>query len=484
MSAAPVVVASPTADELITGTRKTTDMGNAERLADLARGRLLWVASLGWLHWDGKRWDRARAGQEMELAKETVRGIYGEASTMQAAAAQTLDDVDRRRLSDHAEDLARWAHKSEGVARVKALVELGHSEKRLVVPQGADALDADPDVLNVQNGILDLGSFELHPHDPDRHLTKITNAAYDPDAGAPFWTDLLALVLPNPEVRDWVKRAAGYSILGQYSEYLFLPYGKGANGKSSMLAGLRDALGDYAGEAAPELLVSRREWGAASDSALASLRGRRLVTTAETEQGKRMAEVLVKQLTGETAITAKFMRQDYFTYRNQAAVWLATNHKPIVQGMDYAIWRRIRLIPFEVTIPPAERLEPSVVQERLRAERDGILTWLIEGLQLYRKHGLHPAPSAVDAATEAYREEMDPLREWLDDECINDPAGFTPYKTLRQSYEMHCTQTGRQPLGATRFQEQLSEQGFEGAKRSGERGRAGVRLRAMAGVLA
>jgi putative DNA primase/helicase len=208
------------------------------------------------------------------------------------------------------------------------------------------------------------------------------------------------------------------------------------------------------------------------------------VTTTETEEGKRMAEVLVKQLTGEAEITAKFMRQDHFTFENQAAVWLSTNHKPVVQGGDYAIWRRIRLIPFDVTIPETERLEPGEVRRRLDAERDGILTWLVEGLRMYQQAGLHEAPEAVSAATGAYKDQMDPLREWLEDECVADESAFTAYANLRASYESHCATNGRQPLGARRFGEALAERGYieardwvgETADRKRVRGRRGLRF--------
>lgn len=205
--------------------------------------------------------------------------------------------------------------------------------------------------------------------------------------------------MPDKEVREFVQMAAGYSLLGSYSEYLFIAHGSGANGKSTFLNAARDVLGDYADEAPPDLLVQRREWGAAGESALAGLRGSRLVTTVETEQGKPISEVLVKQLTGEAEIKAKFMRQDYFTYTNTSAVWMATNHQPVVQGADYAIWRRIHLIPFEVMIPEDERQEPEVLRDRLRGERDGILRWFIEGLRRYRECGSKLDPPRRDQAS-------------------------------------------------------------------------------------
>ncbi len=173
---------------------------------------------------------------------------------------------------------------------------------------------------------------------------------------------------------------------------------------------------------------------------------------------------MAKKLTGEPEITAKFMRQDYFTYPNQLAVWLATNYKPVVQGTDLAIWRRIRLVPFEVTIPPEERLEPGDVQARLREEADVILAWLVEGWRLYQQEGLLPEPTAVRAATDDYRAEMDPLSGWITETFVDDPEGLVPIEWVRESYADYCEQTGKRPLGERRFNELMEQRGYSRPK--------------------
>ena len=366
------------------------------------------------------------------------------------------------------------------------MIKLGQSQERLVLNGGATALDAEPDLLNVQNGILDLRTLELSEHDPSRCMTKVARAEYQADAEAPFFEECVEKALPDKDVRRWVQKAAGYSMRGQYSEYLFIPFGGGANLKSTLLYGMRYALGDYAAEAASDLLVARREWGAAAESALAGLRGSRFVTTIETEQGKRMAEVLVKQLTGEQDITAKFMRQDYFSYQNQAAVWLATNHKPIVQGMDFAIWRRVKLIPFDYQVPDRERLEHDEVNRRLRGERDGILRWLVAGLKMYLEDGaLTPEPQVIRDATDSYRKEMDSLGEWLEDECVVEEGAWEEYARLRESYVKWC-KNSREPLGEVRFRQELDRRDFV-SKRGRPvkkliRYRSGLRLRTELGL--
>lgn len=423
-----------------------TDLGNSERLARRAAARMRYVSGLSWLWWDGKRWQQDTRERVREEAKTAVRGIYAE-------AAQPEDSKER-------ELVAKWAKSSEAGSRINAMIELARSDPRLRLKE-VSQLDALDNVLNVQNGILDLETLELSAHDPNALLTKITRAAYDPNAKCPFWESTLARFLPDEELRTWVQRAAGYSLLGSYSEWLFIPYGPGANGKSTQLYAMRYVCGDYAIEAAPELLTAKREHSAGADAALADLRGARLVTTIETQAGKKMAEALMKQLTGESTLKAKYMRENYFEFENRAAIWLATNHKPIIQGTDHGVWRRICMIPYDVVITDAEKVEPHVVKKQLHAERDGILRWLIDGLRAYREHGLEPLPEAVAAATAKYRAEMDSLGEWLEDCCTRKDGALASVTRLRGSYEAHCEGTGRVPIDGRSFNAQLEELGHE-----------------------
>jgi putative DNA primase/helicase len=292
----------------------------------------------------------------------------------------------------------------------------------------------------------------------------VTAARWDPNATAPFFLATMTLALPDDAIRLWVQKAVGYSISGDFSEYLFILHGEGANLKSTFEYAIRHALGDYAVEAPSDLLVARREWGAAGESALAGLHGRRFVTATETEQGKALAEVLAKKLSGEAEITAKFMRKDYFTFTNQTAVWLATNYKPVIKGMDHAMWRRIKLVPFVQTIAPDQRLPQGEVQERLRSEADGILAWAIQGRERYLAEGLEPAPEAVEAATLEYQKEMDPLSDFIEANFEDDPTGQLPIKWVRERYSEYCSISGRKPLGSQRFNELMEQRGYERPK--------------------
>jgi putative DNA primase/helicase len=329
-----------------------------------------------------------------------------------------------------------------------------------------DQLDAIDNALNVQNGVLDLAAQTFVAHSPVFRLTKLARACYDPDAKCPKWDATVELFLPDEELREWVQMALGYSMLGRHSEWLFIPYGSGANGKSTILGAVRHALGEYACEAAPELLTERREQSPSSDSARAGLRGRRFVTTVETGRSKRLAEVLMKVLTGEPVITGKYMGKDYFEFQNQTAVWLATNHKPVVQASDLGVWRRIRLIPFTTTLGEDEREDQVKVGDELKAEADGILLWLMEGLRKYQERGsLDPVPKAVAEANAEFKDEMSSLGEWLDECCTLGREEWAPRNKLRESYVEHCKQSGRYELNPANFNSELRALGIEKADR-------------------
>ena len=452
--------------------RLYTDAGNAMRLADQYDGHILYSNALDWMVWDGRIWKRDETGRVTEMAKKTADAMREDAPASEDAAEAivrsgwTGTDEDLPEAISVArarwrEGVDKWAKSSESSAKLKAMCDLAKSDARLALPS-VDDLDAIDNALNVRNGVLDLDTGELVPHHPRFLLTKLANAEYHEGAECPNWEATLELFLQDREVREWVQMAMGYSMLGRYSEWLFIPYGSGANGKSTILNAVRHTLGDYAGEAAPELLSEKREQTPGSDSARAGLRGMRFITTVETGKGKKLAEVLMKQLTGEARLTAKYMHKDYFEFQNQTAVWLATNHKPTVQGSDYGVWRRVRLIPFTTTLPEDLRRRPDEVNAELEAEADGILRWLVEGLRMYRERGsLDPAPDVVMEATREYQKEMNVMQAWLDDCCTLDADEWTTVHGLRQSYVQHCKETGTYELSPANFNSELRALGLE-----------------------
>jgi putative DNA primase/helicase len=441
-----------------------TDAGNAERFAERTRGKVMNATGHGWLVWDGKRWARDLDNRVLREAVRTARSIHGEAGVLGQRAEEAADGDDAKKWNEESAAALKWAIQSESRSRVDGMVHLAASHPDIVLEGGAASLDADPDALNVQNGILDLRTYALRPHDPEEHHTKVAGAEFAEHARSDLWDAFLARVLPDPDVRRWVQKAAGASLRGRHSEDLFIPWGSGKNGKSAFLNVVRAALGDYAMEAAPELLVrGHGKRNAEGNSAMADLRGRRFVTTIETGEGAQLDEVFVKQLTGEAVMKAKHMRQDWFEFDNQASVWLATNHKPQVQGTDVAIWERLHLIPFTEFIPPDERDEklPDKLAEPENAA--AVLWWLVEGLYDFGNEGLRPAPSAITDATAEYREEMDPLAGWVDEEVETTGDSAAPVSVVSQVYAAWCEREGEAPMASRAFNESMEGRGFKRA---------------------
>ncbi len=425
-----------------------TDLGNSERFvarhgADV-RYCYPWTT---WLVWTGARWESDEAGRAHRLAKEAVRGIYQEAAE--------AEDEDRRKA------LAKHAARSESADKIRAMLELARSE----VPVAPDELDADPMALNTKNGTIDLRTGELREHRREDLITKLAPVEYDPGAEAPTWARTLERVLPAPVVRAFFKKLCGYAISGDVSEHV-LPvlYGTGANGKSTILNALLSAAGGYGMQAAPDLLIAKR---GGHPTEVADLFGMRLVASIEVEDGRRLAEALVKSLTGGDKVRARRMRQDFWEFEPTHTAFLCTNHKPEIRGTDNAIWRRIRLIPFTETIPPAE--QDKKLPEKLRAELAGILAWAVEGCLEWQREGLQ-APAEVRKATGAYRAEMDVIGAFLRDECELGSGLKATLKDVYERYEQWCEEGGERAETKRKFNARLTERGQLADRRSGPGG--------------
>jgi putative DNA primase/helicase len=416
-----------------------TDLGNSERfVADHGEDVRYCYPWGKWLVWSGTRWERDDAGGVHRLAKETVRGIYRE-------AADAEDDGRRKALAQH-------ATRSEAESKIRAMLELAKSE----LPVSPDELDGDPWLLNAENGTVDLRSGELRDHRREDLITKLVPVEYDPDAAAPAWGRFLERVLPGEDLRAFVRRASGYSAAGDTSEQvMFINHGAGNNGKSTFQEAIVAALGDYSMRAPTEMLMAKRSSGVPND--VARLKGARFVTASETEEGRRLAESLVKDLTGQDTISARFMRAEFFDFRPTHKLWLSTNHKPEIRGTDNAIWRRIRLIPWAVTVPPAER--DRRLPERLRAELSGILAWIVRGCLEWHREGLL-APDEVRQATREYRAEMDILAGFLADCCIRGERERSYAGELYSTYRRWSEAAGERPESQKRFGGRLKERGF------------------------
>lgn len=441
-----------------------TDLGNAERLVERHGAELRYCAALdAWYVWDGRRWAKDETGEVVRRATESVVALYAE--------AETLPDRTAR------EELVKHAVKSEADARIAAAIHLAQADARIALR--FDAFDADPMALNVMNGTLDLRNGELHPHRRDDLITRLSPVAYDPEARLRLWEDFLITASGGDgDLLRYLERAAGYSLTGlTREEVLFLIWGPTGSGKSTYMEAVKAVLGEYGATADFETFLLHREGGPRND--IARLAGRRLVASIEMDEGRRLAEGLVKQLTGGDTIAARFLFRESFEFVPAFKLWLVANSKPRVSNEDGAMWRRIRLIPFEYTVPEGER-DPEL-KAMLRDPAIGgpaVLAWAVRGCLAWQREGLR-APERVSRATDAYRQEMDVLADFLAERCELDPAATVPARALYGAYTAWAQEAGeRRPLTAREFGLRMSARGVEAEKGPvGVRVRRGVRLR-------
>lgn len=453
-AAVAVVVAEPFTERL-------TDLGNAKRLVRRHGKDLRYCPEWGkWLVYDGRRWVVDQTGEVMRRAKETVQSMYQE-------AAQIADEGMRKAL-------AQWAMKPESASRLKAMVELAQSEPG--IPVTPSELDRDPWLLNCLNGTIDLQTGQLSPHRREDLITKLVPVEYDSDAKAPLWEKFLHEIMNgDEELIRFLQRAVGYSLTGFTTEQkMFLLYGTGANGKNVFLETIRALLGDYAQQAEFSTFLQWSRDGDRVRNDLARMVGKRFVSAVEMEEGGRLCEAVIKQITGGDTITARFLCKEYFEFRPVLKLWLAANHKPRIRGTDYAIWRRVYMIHFAVTIPPEKR--DRDLAERLRQEElKGILSWAVRGCLEWQQRGLD-APRAVVEATEQYREEQDIVGQFIADCCVEGPNARATTGELYAAFKKWCEDVGETPLSQRAFGERLNARNFAQRKINGKVWRIGIGL--------
>jgi putative DNA primase/helicase len=452
-----------------------TDLGNARRLVRLHGHDLRYVRAWGWLRWDGRRWERDETGEVVRRAKAVALGYYDDAQTEQDRAKAAMQDAQRaadagdlaageaadRRLKQAqrmATTLAGWGKASQARGRLESMVVLAQTEAAIAERQ--EVFDAQPWALNLANCTLDLRSGAIRAHDRADLLTTAAPVAYDPTATCPRWLAFLARIMDgNQDLISFLQRIVGYALTGDVSEQcLFLLHGSGSNGKSTFLKTILAMLGkDYSTQAAPDVLIAGMN---RHPTELADLAGKRLVASIEVEEGKRLAEALVKQLTGGDPLKARLMRQDFFQFEPSFKLFLAANHKPVIRGTDYAIWRRVKLIPFTVTIAEAEK-DPHLL-EKLLEELPGILAWAVAGCQAWQRDGLH-VPAAVAAATEAYRAESDTIAAFLAEFTETGANLRVKAGDLYKAYKTWADAGGERFDNQTIFGRKIAERGFDKA---------------------
>jgi len=434
-----------------------TDLGNAKRMVARHGQDIRYCHTWGkWLVWDGKRWRIDDTAQVEQMAKQTILSIYDEARS-------TLSDDERQKLAKHAisSESNRRIHDMLALVKTEPSIAINHYE-----------LDKDVDLLNVQNGTLDLKTGKLQPHNRKDLITRITNISHEPDAACPKWDAFLDRIMSgNQSLISFLQCAVGYSLTGNTREHvLFFMYGTGANGKSTFAETVMALLGDYSQKAPTSMLTVKKYEGIPND--IARLVGVRFVTVAEVEDGKRLAESVVKDLTGGDKLTARFMRQEWFDFVPTHKLWIYGNHEPVIRGNDHGIWRRIKKIPFSVTIPDEE--QNKMLKEELQEELSGILAWTVRGCMEWRRIGLQ-APKEVQMATKQYKEDMDIIGLFLT-ECCQKESGVVAAGELYRAYQAWTTRYGEYCQTQKKFSQSLKERGFALDKQAGIRVVTGLRL--------
>lgn len=415
----------------------------AERFARQHAGHLVHAHGIGWHVWDGARWSRDRDGAATRAAVATIKAALRELA----------------QLTGHQrEELYADVKRVESAAGIDGILRITAALRPLAV--AADHLDADPFLFNTAGGTLDLRTGEVRPHDPADLITKVAGCGLDSAADGPHFGKFLAEILPDDEVRGFVQRLAGYAMLGAVREHVLpIMIGTGQNGKSTLLDVLSDAFGDYAIAAEPELLVDR---GNAHPTGQADLLGARLAVCAETDEGRRLAAATVKRLTGGDKVRARRMRQDFFEFEPSHTVVLVTNHKPKVAGDDPALWRRIRVVPFDVVVSEPDPRLP----ERLALELPAVLAWAYGGYTAYAERGLD-APAAVTKRTDDYRAESDALGRFLDEHTIASPHAYARARQLFTAWSEWCHGAGETPGTEVEFAAAMARHGFEKKRSAG-----------------
>ena len=413
-----------------------TEVGNSERFLDQWGHMLRYNHTSGYWHiWNGKQWEFDERNRIVQFAKKTIRRMYSEIPLLKS---------DQKKI-----DLSKHAIRSETRSQMNNMIEIANSFGKIALIQSE--FDKDPYVFNLKNGTYNLKTNEFMEHDPKDHLSKIADVEFVHDANCYLFEDsLLTIFNNNTELIKFVQRAVGLSLCGAHlEEVLFFCYGSGKNGKSVFFKVLQSVFGDYFQKAPTEMLMLKINESIPND--VARLPGARFVAAEELPENRSFNENRLKNLTGGDKITARFLHKEFFEFMPTHTLWIYGNHKPTIKGADEGIWRRICLIPFNVTIPESERRPQHELMADFELEKSGILNWILQGWKEYQKIGLQP-PDAVKEATKEYRDEMDMVGDFIGECCdLNDPAYKIKSVDLYKVYMEWCKSTNEYVIPKKKF---------------------------------
>lgn len=374
------------------------DTGNSQRMYDLCGNVMRYCyTDRRWLSYQDGKWLYDAKGGVFVWADKVLESMKSELKLWAEHEGGSLF-----------EDYKKHMKKTRSNNSKKAMVK----EMEHLVAVSPNELDADRLLVNVRNGVLNLRDFTVTEHKPDFLMTRMlgTSMSESPKRPEKWLAFLNQIFSGDKELIRYIQKALGYSLSGDTSEQCaFFLYGTGRNGKSTFLEVVRKIMGDYATNIQPESIMIKASTNNAN-SDIARLKGARFVTSVEPNEGMRLNEGLLKQLTGDDMITARKLYGDEFEFRPEFKLWMATNHKPTIRGTDLGIWRRIHIIPFTVTIP--EEVVDKNLPFKLMQELPDILAWIVEGYKLWKMEGLRK-PKVIADAVEEYRNEMDVISAFL-----------------------------------------------------------------------
>lgn len=439
------------------------DTGNADRFVDLFGQDMRYnYAEKCWLYWDGRRWAYDQDGTAARAADSSVEAMSDE--------LRYYEQKDENEGSELAKQFTKHVKYSRSHKGKTALM----NEAQHRMPILPNKLDRHLMAFNTPNGTMSLKTGELNAHDPKWLITKMSTVEYTDTADCPLWDSFLMDIFGGDrDLIRYVQKAVGYSLTGRTDEQCaFFLFGTGRNGKSTFLDVVREIMGDYAMNIQPETLMVRNSQSSAINSDIARLKGARLVTSVEPNEGVRINEGLLKQLTGDDTVTARKLYCNEFEFKPEFKLWMATNHKPIIRGTDTGIWRRIHMIPFTVQIPPAK--VDRQLKDKLRREYAAILHWAVEGCILWQREGLSMPRAVMDMVRE-YRREMDVISAFLEDRCeIKDYASASASQ-LYGAYTAWCDANNEYKMSNTKFGIEMAKR-FNKVSKTGGNHYVGVRL--------
>lgn len=428
------------------------DMGNAKRFIDLFGEDFRYnYTDKIFLYWDGCRWAADQTGAVERSADVSVEAMSAEAEWYEKNGDEDAAKAFRKHIK------ASRSNKS----KTNMLKEVQHN-----MPIMPFQLDKHKMAFNVPNGTLSLKSGQLVPAKRDYFITKFSPIEYTDNADCVLWQKFLDDIFGGDrELIRYIQKAVGYSMTGDTSEQcVFFLYGTGRNGKSTFLDVLREIFGDYVSNIQPETIMVKNSMGNGINSDIARLKGARMVTTVEPNEGVRLNEGLIKQLTGDDAVTARKLYGNEFEFKPEFKLWMATNHKPIIRGTDDGIWRRIHMIPFTVQIP-IDKVDRQL-KSKLEREYPAILRWAVEGCLLWQREGLKQ-PRAVLGMTREYRREMDVISGFLDDRCEVGEGFSAKSSELYAAYSAWCEANTEFKMSNTKFSVEMEKRFKKEISRNG-----------------